>query len=296
MNDMVKSLGPALSSESSQKLYSKLPVIAVIALLLLLAWASAQLVWQFLTPANQETAATLPQAKPSRVNSTPAYSSEIASRSLFGKANVAAPKSEEPVEAPETKLNMKLRGVYAVDDPKKGFAIIANGSRPEQMVAVDGKLPGNIKLDSVYPDRVIISRAGKLETLRLPETKSTGVTFTPAKRNTPSANNSGVSQTTSLSGFRNELLKNPSKLAELVNAAPARENGKFVGYRITTLKQHPILSQVDIQSGDIITQVNGVKISSPAQGMKALQKLSKDNSVQLTLNRGGQVIEVNQTF
>lgn len=292
---MVKSLSPALSSESSQKLFKQLPIVAVVVLLLLLAWASAQLVWQFLTPKETTPTAVANQTNTPRNVSTPAYFAEIASRNLFGEAKTEPQKTAtQPLEAPETKLNLKLRGVYAVDDPKKGYAIIANGSRPEEMVTVGKKLPGNIKLDSVYPDRVIISRSGKLETLKLPETKATGVSFQPSKRQ--SNNTSRTNQTSTLSGFRKELLKNPSKLAELVNAAPARENGKFVGYRITTLKQHPILSQVDIQTGDIITQVNGVKISSPAQGMKALQKLSKDNSVQLTLNRGGQMIEVNQTF
>lgn len=290
---MVKSLGPVLSSESSQKVYKKLPTIAVVLLLLLLAWASAQLVWQFLTPKTADFGSTTTPQGRIQTSAAPSYSREIISRSLFGKANSVAAKTDDPVEAPETKLNLKLRGVYAVEDPKKGYAIISNGSRPEEMVVVGGKLPGNIKLDSVYPDRVIISRSGKLETLKLPATKSTGVRYTPPKRN---AGRSRGPQATSLAGFRKELMSNPSKLAELVNAAPARENGKFVGYRITTLKQHPILSQIDIQSGDIITQINGVKISSPAQGMKALQKLSRDNSVQLTLNRSGQTIEVNQTF
>lgn len=292
MNDMVKSLSPFMASESSQKWLQRLPTLAVIVLLLLIAWASAQLFWQALTPSAPGNVVAQ-RAGPAGSSSTaPDYASQIANKSLFGKANVEASAStEEPEDAPDTRLNLKLVGVYAVDDPKQGYAIIANGSRPEELVLVDGKMAGNIVLDSVYPDRVLISRAGKRETLRLPATESTGIKFTSkgGARNSKKA-------AQSLGDFRKELTQNPAKLAEFVNAAPARENGKFVGYRITTLKPHPMLSQVDIQSGDIITRINGVDISSPAQGVKALQKLSTDNSVQLTLSRGGQVIEVNQTF
>lgn len=296
VNEVVKSLVPAMGSETSQKIYQRLPTVAVVLLLLLIAWASAQLVWQILTP-NTPMTPTAPNGGPSTSNTTtPNYASQIAQRSLFGKSNSEAAPEQEEQDAPDTRLNLKLLGVYALDDPKKGYAMIANGARPEELVLVGGKLPGNVKLHSVYPDRVILSRAGKRETLRLPATEKTGISRSPAKPRRPNNRSSSGSTPSNLADFRNQMLKNPAKLAELVNAAPARENGKFIGYRITQLKQHPILSQVDIQSGDIITRVNGVDISSPASGMKALQKLSKEDSVQLTLNRGGQVIEVTQTF
>lgn len=293
MNDMVKSLSPFLTSESSQRFYKRLPAILIVLLLLLIAWASARLFWQILTPQTSSNPVAITNTQGMLGGIPPDYASQVAQKSLFGKANVeTTTASDEPEDAPDTRLNLKLVGVYAVDDPKKGYAIIANGARPEELVLVDGKMAGNIVLDSVYPDRVIISRAGKRETLRLPETKTTGISFTPA--NSRASANAGGTQ--NLGDFRKEVIQNPAKLAEFINAAPARENGKFVGYRITTLKQHPILTQIDIQSGDIISRINGVDISSPAQGMKALQKLSKENTVQLTLNRGGQFIEINQTF
>ncbi len=288
---MVQSMPALLRSESATRITRQLPKLATILLLILIAWALSSLVWLFLTPEEAPLKPVGNKQRQQAVSSNINPVTSISQQHLFG---IAGAKKAEPVttEAPDTRLNLKLHGVFALDDEEKGYALIASGSKPEKLLHVGDKLPGNIELKAVYPDRVIISRSGKAETLRLPASKSTGITYTKNKR----GSGRDLPATSNLGEFRRQITRNPSKLAELINTAPARRSGRFVGYRITTLKQHPILNALDIRTGDIVTKINGIDINSPASGMKALTALSKAQQLSLTIDRNGQIMEVNQSF
>ncbi len=288
---MIQNLSTLARSESIINITKKLPSWISVILLMAIAWVLSSLVWFIFTPVattHAQQNPSQPQQQPSPQNNP---SSLVSSLHLFG---VAGEKKKEhtPTEAPDTRLNLKLRGVYAIGNDGKGVALIASGSKPEKLIRIGEKLPGNIELEAVYPDRVIISRSGKSETLRLPASQSTGITRSAPRSRQATAN----APSGNLKELRNELMRNPAKLAELINAAPARKAGRFVGYRITTLKQHPILSSLDLRSGDIVTRVNGIAINSPSSGMKALQLLSKASQVSITVDRNGQSLELNQTF
>lgn len=287
---MVQAMPSLLQSESANKIIQQTPKWVTLILLVLIAWSMSSLVWSMLlpdeAPPNQSTLKPGPQSRADNISPD----TNIAQYHLFGIAG--AKKEEQTIaDAPDTRLNLKLHGVFAPDDEKQGYALIASGNQPEKLIHVGDKLPGNIELKAVYPDRVIISRSGKAETLRLPASKSTGISYSQKKRG-----NNSLPATSNLSEFRRQITRDPAKLAELINTAPARRSGRFVGYRITTLKQHPILSALDIRSGDIVTQVNGIQINSPASGMKALTALSRAKQLSLTIDRNGQTMEVNQSF
>ena len=99
-----------------------------------------------------------------------------------------------------------------------------------------------------------------------------------------------------VSNMRKEILKNPAKLAELVNAVPAMENGQFIGFRIITKKSHPVFNDLNLRSGDIITQVNGIDIDSPQKGLQVLQQLSTAQQVQVTLQRNGETVHLDHSL
>ena len=100
-----------------------------------------------------------------------------------------------PIEAPETKLQLILRGALSSDDPEHARAIIADPRGKEEQYAIGEELPGNAELSEIHPDRVILKRNGRFETLRLPKDKMPSNTV--ASRNVsrqllrPAARNSG---------------------------------------------------------------------------------------------------------
>jgi len=88
------------------------------------------------------------------------------------------------LDAPETRLKLTLRGVFASEDSSGGRAIVGDPQGKEENYAVGDPLPGGAKLSEIYPDRIILERNGRFETLRLPKerTQSSRVMRTIAVR------------------------------------------------------------------------------------------------------------------
>ncbi len=268
--------------------------VVTVMLILAVAWASARLLWMLLTPSPKPLppapVAAHPAQPSTKADGGANAATRIVSAHLFGKAEVT---KAEVVEAPETRLNLKLKGVYATEDENQGYALIASGSGREKLYATGQSVPGNAILRAVFPDRVILDRKGRYETLRMIDTKLTGGSSYVPRRS------SGRSQTRKLGAdsravkLRQEILRNPRKLAELVSASPAYENGVFAGYRITTRRSDPVFEELNLHSGDIITQVNGIQIDSPQKGLQVLQQLARATEANIVIKRGGQYIELN---
>lgn len=94
---------------------------------------------------------------------------DIASMHLFGKAKTSGTASKVPTVAPDTRLKLLLKGVVASKDGKGDpRAIVSDTSGKKQKVyAVGDKLPGGAEIKEIYPDRIILIRAGQYETLRI---------------------------------------------------------------------------------------------------------------------------------
>ncbi|MDX1819045.1 MAG: type II secretion system protein N [Marinobacter sp.] len=106
---------------------------------------------------------------------------DLASLSLFG-----TPASEGDAQAvstenlPETNLRLFLRGVMAASGDFPGSALIEDEKSQTDVYLVGDDLPGNATLRSVFPNRVIIERSGKLENLFFPESEQqAGLSIAP---------------------------------------------------------------------------------------------------------------------
>jgi len=144
-----------------------MPAVVLVLLLVLLAERLADLTWK-VWPQNQAVAATT-SAIAANVTATPAQQGvsarQIANWHLFGKAEISKVNNKIPTNAPETRLRLTLKGVVAsADNPS---AIIASQKGPEKDYNLGDNIPGGAILREVYPDRVILERRGRYETLSL---------------------------------------------------------------------------------------------------------------------------------
>lgn len=137
----------------------------------------------------------------------------IASWHLFGQSTVSPPVTKpSPVSAPDTRLNLKLYGVIASDGQYDAGAIIEDGHSTQKYYSIGDNIQPGVKLKEIYPDRVIIDRSGRLETLRLPE-KGVNLEIsdtTDEKKINPVIPSPG--QQKSLMELRERLLKQQKKL------------------------------------------------------------------------------------
>lgn len=255
--------------------------LLLIVLVLLLARSLASLTWQLATPAPTiETTLSPPPATVGPAASPVNPAGALAARQLFGPP--AGAHGIEPVtDAPETRLDLKLVGVFASED-SSALAIIASGRQPETVYGIGDTLPGNATLRAVYADRVILERGGVLETLRLPR-ESLGSGMSLETR----GNTAATSMASELQRYRREAIRNPARMAEAVTAEPVEENGRFIGYRLTPKRDLEIFRQLGLQPGDIITQANGIALDKPGAGIQALRKLATARELDITVLRNG---------
>jgi general secretion pathway protein C len=83
-------------------------------------------------------------------------------------------------------------------------------------------------------------------------------------------------------------MRNPERLLDVVRAMPAKEHGRFVGYRVFPAGNPRLFQQMGLKPGDIVTAVNGISLDNPADSMRILGKLKTSDQVSVTFTRNGQ--------
>ena len=266
-------------------------VILVINLLLIVWIASilASLTWDLLSPDDAiEPVEVVADAAPVQANPDRQLISQMPGWHLMGEAkqSSAPVQVSTPVTAPETKLKLILRGVLASNDPEHARAIIADPRGKELQYGLGDTLPGNAELSEVHPDRIILKRNGRFETLRLPKDKKGSTTV--ASRSV-SARRSTQSPQQRLSNARQQLTKSPGKLSNLIRATPKRgEGGKTVGYILSPGRDPDLFAQVGLQPGDVAIQINDIKLDNPTNSARALKSMQSGDSVTVTVLRDEQ--------
>ncbi len=144
----------------------------------------------------------------------------------------------------------------------EGLAICMDGT---QAVAVAARAPS-----PVQPAQSGGGRLGRLGVSRLAENR-----FAVPRQEVESA------------------AQNPAALYSQARILPRYENGAMVGVQLNAIRPGSLFSQVGIQDGDTVTQVNGVTVSTPEDGQRLLQEFSSGGALRVTVKgRDGQVREL----
>lgn len=65
------------------------------------------------------------------------------------------------------------------------------------------------------------------------------------------------------------------------------QNGQFLGFRLHQ-RDRQLFQQLGIQnSGDVLTEINGTRLNSPAQGLMMVQELMSANRLDVRVLRNG---------
>ena len=196
----------------------------------------------------------------------------------------AAVVVDTPVDAPDTRLKLILRGVFSSEASGNARAIIADPKGEEEQYAVGSTLPGNAELSEIYPDRVILKRNGRYETLRLVVDSPSRGTAARSPATTLAKN-----QAQRIRELRQKAKKSPKSLLQVVRPRPYRNAEKVMqGYTLQPGRDPALFQELGLQAGDIVVQLNGVKLDSAANGMQALKSIQSGDSVSMSILRGGQ--------
>jgi len=215
--------------------------------------------------------------------------SQVDSWQLFGSfEQQAAPQSDKPTDAPETRLRLELLGVFQTADTDKASAIIAEKGKEGELYRIGDSIPGNASLEEVYPDRVILRRAGRLETLRWSDSSLGGVSQVsrqPAVEREPQ-------QSQIAEGSEEDMQRQRKAIIGQLGLQPVAQ-GDNQGYQLGKRAPKQLISQVGLQSNDVILSVNGHSLGTEEGDMAALRSFQETRQASIVVQRGDQQFTVN---
>ncbi|GGZ22572.1 type II secretion system protein GspC [Shewanella chilikensis] len=271
-------------------------------LLLLVLYLTAQISWK-LIPTGKPTANWTPTPV-SGPQSQNVDISGINGLALFGKKDASSTKPKEVAtemitDAPKTSLSILLTGVVASSAEQKGLAIIeSQGS--QETYSLGDKIKGtSASLKEVYADRIIITNAGRYETLMLD-----GLQYT-----TQSQANAQLQQARSggdvtkvdrrdadigreLVASRDELLADPSKITDYLAISPVQKDGEVQGYRLNPGKDAGLFKDAGFQPNDLAKSINGYDLTDMSQALEVMGQLPELTEVSVMVEREGQLVEI----
>ncbi|CAM3655200.1 type II secretion system protein N [Litorimonas haliclonae] len=199
----------------------------------------------------------------------------------------------EGFDAPETTLKIVLLGRFA------GGAQIATLKTPdnrEKSYSVGDEVMNGVTLQNVYSDFVVLNVNGEVQRLTFQRDSRTGLsnveTDTASQSVSVGDTSAQATDTDTISTIPGQNA-DLSKLIQLVQINPNFDQGQFAGFSIKGRNDDAVLKQFGLQSGDVITAVNGDSLLEGAPDLQGLvRKFSNATQVQLDIIRDGRPVTV----
>lgn len=308
---------------------------ATVLLVILVGYNLARITWNLIpvppsAPPPAHTALNIDRSAPRGPNIKAILDSH-----LFGKAEVTrtAPVASRPVVAPETPLNVTLRGIISAHPPA-GWIIIAENGGTDKFYRLGAAISGGAVIKEIQPQKVVMLRNQRVEELEFPKDKDAkgkgqgGKSVAPSmpvamptpepepeasepEEETPAEEETPVEEETpekapppqeedpnqSLNYYREQLLDNPANLAGLLQTQPVYRNGKLEGFRIRPgAKNANLLERFGLQSNDLVTSLNGIPLDNPMKAFEVLRGLRNAATLEVGVSRQGRNENVTLRF
>ena len=299
----------------------KLATAASVVVIVLMSLSVANAVLFVLEQRSQPSLDLAMPAAPAR-ESLRRESYKVSDLELFGSLQETA--IAQVVDAPETKLNLELQGIFIADDESQSTAIIGEKAKTGELYVIGDRLPGNATLAAVYDDHVLIRRGTRMEKLMFSDTR-----FTMSQDSTGSRSGTGASRintggssipqsnsprdnlerirdrirnqtgqppavstgldadgggSQALSAYRDRLQQDPAGALQEIGVSPISD-GSADGYRIGA-DAPDVVKRAGIQPGDVILSVNGRPVGVAANDSALMDQVMASSRVRVEVQRG----------
>lgn len=285
MNTLADKLpkGLNLSEANLIKINRLAPPVITLILIIACSYSLSQITW-LLIPGDDNKSVPRGYASAKSRKQAPKNYNEISNAHLFGAFQQDPGRKATQTVAPETRLNLVLKGVLATNPMEFGSAIISQGKNGKEDIYSPGDKISSATVKEIHADRVILERAGRLETLRMPKDNSANlIKSVPGSHKSARSNTPGAV----LSDIRRQIIKNPTSFSKFAIPVPHNVNGRLRGYRLKPKGDSSLFESVGLEPNDVITAINGVELNNPSKGLKALRSLQKAKTIDLTVLRNG---------
>ena len=70
------------------------------------------------------------------------------------------------------------------------------------------------------------------------------------------------------------------------------QGGRVVGVQLFGVRGNSLLGRLGMQNGDVLNRINGLDIASPDRALEAYSRLRTSDSLQVSVTRGGQPVNI----
>lgn len=253
----------------------------------------------------------LAQVTPAPAQSHPrAYYEAIAKRDIFN----LEPAPEAPAEVAPTNLHIKLLGTSQLTLSRPFIIVQDDNTQKQSLYQLGDQIPGAGKLVGVYKDHAIVLYQGRRIKLEMPTQPGLPASAEPGVPTPLRSLPGGNMLRRRLPGFpgagagvrrlgqgrfdldRSTLNNNLNNMASLFTQIRAIPNigadGSSDGFKLSEIQPGSLFQQIGLQDGDVLTSVEGQSVSNPMRAMELLSNLQQQSSVDVTVMRNGQPLQL----
>lgn len=212
-------------------------------------------------------------------------------RGLIPNADIGDGLDGPPVR---TSLPLTLLGVIVVSDPSKSVASVDDKGTNQVWALRPGEsLGSNVLVQVIESDRMIFLNRGerRREFIELPRDQ-----ITATRRASPTKPGGGITQNGNRFNIDrkevDKVMENFNEVLTQARCVPNFEAGRPSGYRCFQIEPGSIYDKLGMKDNDVICGINGQAVNDPATAFNMLNTIKTARNIELCVNRGGQVMNM----
>jgi general secretion pathway protein C len=242
------------------------------------------------------------EAPPPAVDRSWSQRQAIVTRNLFNSSTLAPalPEAAADEDLQPTKLQIRLLGTAAAEDPALARAAIEDGvNRKTMVVRVGDRILDQATVLRIERRRVILAENDARRELSLGDAQSAAPARQATQRTSRATRRTAAARRGSEARIRRlaedrfavnkseveETLRNPANLFSQARILPRYQDGEMVGMQVNAIKGGSLFEEIGLQDGDVITELNGIAIDSPEQSAKLLREFSDAQEFRMVVER-----------
>ena len=160
---------------------------------------------------------------------------------------------------------------------REGFAQIGVNARSPQTYAAGALLANGARLTEIYDHYVVLERDGHSARLYLQGE--------PVSERGPRTD--GLLTVGGTPAEAPAQITSKERLTDDVRPSPVFVDGQLHGYALFAGRSSETFSQLGLQPGDVITQINGTPVSASSDSLAALESLTQGEALSVVIEREG---------
>lgn len=225
---------------------------------------------------------------------------------LFDSSSLFEPEPKAK-PAPDRSIALLAKSSAPISDSKnKAIAVISQTGGEQGMYSEGDSITDDVNVVEIFVDKVVIDNRGVRQEIYLvdgettetaPEIQSTSAESASINAGQSSFQvNSNASSDPRKRGqnlgqqdlqkLREDVMNDVSLLAQFTAPEPLIMDGQVKGFRLHLTNRLRLLYQVGFRPGDVVTELNGVRLNDPSTVQQALYNFISADQLSISVMRG----------